>query len=479
MNNYYLFSWIANLGVVPLLRSFAFLAAPPFLVLRSLLVQVALVRETIFFLLNRFLDLLPLSKQSVKILLLLPIICLSAEGPEIHNLILSHGEHQLIQEKQVKKFTLSNHDVVSHKFSPSSHSFLIKGKKLGFAELIVWRQKQRAIYRIYVMSKQKHLKILHLAQSVRSIGLDSSFAGPIIAISGTLNDFNSYLFIKNLIKNNTEHLHVRGELSAQLRNQLIGEVYKLLFEEYVDNIRCFSSYFNLYCQYPDSNPPSDNLKKYLEEHYYVQFISIKDQINFQNFRLKMKLVQLEQLSGQEINLGLAQLSGSLGELFDDGLEGLLAKNQIILANKKIDISTLAQPEIIMRTEIPAQVQIGAEIPYSQSNAQMISTEWKFAGLKIDLALKKVGKSLQLTYQTEFTRPEGDGNIVGNKESSSAMINLNTPIEIFQIAFKTIGKEVNSMPLLGSIPILGELFKSKSDQINYKKISGIILLEQHE
>jgi len=71
------------------------------------------------------------------------------------------------------------------------------------------------------------------------------------------------------------------------------------------------------------------------------------------------------------------------------------------------------------------------------------------------------------------------SIGGNKEKSSVVIDLKKPVKIFQLSLKTEGKSTDKLPFLNAIPLLGELFKSKSNQSNYKTITGIIEVEEHE
>ena len=139
---------------------------------------------------------------------------------------------------------------------------------------------------------------------------------------------------------------------------------------------------------------------------------------------------------------------------------------------------LAEPETIIRPNFPAIIEVGAEIPFktirsrqSGQNKQIITTVWKFTGLKLKITLKHVGDLLKIEYQTGFSRPDDSGKISGSKEKSSAMITLGIPLQIFQIGLKTSGISNSYLPGLGMIPILGEIFKSKSKQNNYKILNN--------
>lgn len=431
---------------------------------------------------------LPPRTHSVKAFLGLALVLISfgslAQVEEAENIIISTGEHKELQLPQMLKFSISNSDCLTHKLIAKSKTMLIKGKKLGYAELIVWNNnKQKKTYRIYVLTKQKQLQILHLVQTIEVTGLKTEVAGPYILIKGELKELNDYLLIKKLEKENKDVLQSQGNLSPNLRNQLIAEVYGRLLGEYLDRFKCHDLNYSLICEFSQTHPPSKEVVDELKNRFSIDFVSIKD-LKEKNYLIKLKLIQIEKLDGEELNLGLDKISGNLGELFHEGLLSLIEKNQFLLTKSKVHLSTLAEPETIIRVGQSAQIDVGAEISFpvakNRSDGIIQNTEWKFAGLRIKLDLNQIGDHFQINFDTEFSRPvDNDSKISGSKEKSSLNLSLKKPIQLFQIGFKTDGENTSALPWLGAIPIIGEIFKSKSNQSNYKKISGVIILEEYE
>jgi type II secretory pathway component GspD/PulD (secretin) len=146
----------------------------------------------------------------------------------------------------------------------------------------------------------------------------------------------------------------------------------------------------------------------------------------------------------------------------------------------VSISTLAEPEIVLRPEVPGEIQIGSEIPFSVNKN---TTAWKFAGLKIKINLENMGDQLKINFETELTQPAmtsiNQASVSGTISKSSVIVSLNRPSKIFQVSLRTQGTQTDKMPLLSAIPILGELFKSKSKQDNFKTITGIIEVKSNE
>jgi hypothetical protein len=148
----------------------------------------------------------------------------------------------------------------------------------------------------------------------------------------------------------------------------------------------------------------------------------------------------------------------------------------------MDLSSLAEPEIVANLNKPQLIEIGSQIPY-QNIAQQGSTviapiDWRFAGLKIKTKLSESYGKFLFDYETEFSRPV-DQSISGSKEISSALLQVGVPLKIFQIGFQTVSKGRQGIPILSDIPILRHLFESKSDQKTYKQIYGYVVLEEVE
>ena len=148
----------------------------------------------------------------------------------------------------------------------------------------------------------------------------------------------------------------------------------------------------------------------------------------------------------------------------------------------MDLSSLAEPELIVNLNTPQLIEIGSQIPYQNIGVQgatvIAPIDWRFAGLKIKTKITESYGKLLLDYETEFSRPV-DQAISGSKEISSALLEIGVPMKIFQIGFQTTTKDRKGIPLLSEIPILKHLFESKSDSKTYKQIYGYVVLEAVE
>ncbi|MBF0360002.1 MAG: pilus assembly protein N-terminal domain-containing protein [Oligoflexia bacterium] len=502
-------SCIENLGVEPLFLSSFFLFAPDLLTLFARFVFVTLVRDTIkkllyiiFIVLDCYLLYLPGLALVVKTILLF-FICIGPDcnATPIENkiqnnystIILSIGEQQEIIIKGLDKFSIGNGDIIKAKYLPKSNMLIIKGKKIGFTNISIITNKpiisNKPIQQIpvFVLPKRDELKMMEIVSLLKLLKspLTIKEAAATLVVEGTIDNFNDYYFIQSLEKKiNKNSIILNLKLKTNLRNQIIGEIYYFLLQEYIRDINCYSRNINIYCTYDQSTIPSEKLMKNLQEEFYVTFIPLATKPQFQNYLLKMQLVQMEKMDGEEFSLGLNRLSGTLSDFFHSGIENIILKNEVLLEKQKVKLRTLAEPKIIVKTNHKVALQMGSDVPYeikrnSHGNTSTHTIEWHFVGLKINLELKERYDDYEIEYTTEFSQSSSNQKIDGSKQSSKLQIKLGDAIQLFEIGITSNGSKESAMPWASSIPLIGGLFTSTSEQKIFKKIYGLAIIQSSD
>lgn len=477
------FSWTANLGVVPLLRLAAFLLAPIALCLALRRFSVTAVLEAInissgriLFLSNLKLFNLTASILFVKALLLLPTASMASISES--DIILAKGEQKEMTIMDLKNFSVGNPEVISYKFLSKTKKLLIKGKKVGFTDLILWTKEGKKAFSIYVLSKQKFLKTFQLADALKNLNLLIDIKGPIMTATGSLNDFGDYLYLQKIRSQFQDQVFFKIFLDEKLKNFIIAQIYKKLYSNGFSHVACQVEWMDIVCYYEGQQ--NDVLLKQLAQFYRISFIQQESKLKHKNYQMKLKLIQLERMDGREIHLGIDQLKSSVGDLFEFGLRKLVEDNLVFLSKSQMDLSSLAEPEMIINLNKPQTIEIGAQIPYQNIGVQgatvVAPIDWRFAGLKIKTQISENYGKFLFDYETEFSRPI-DQSISGSKEISSAILELGVPLKIFQIGFQTTTKSRQGIPFISDIPVLKHLFESKSDQKTYKQIYGYVVLEE--
>jgi hypothetical protein len=476
-------AWTANLGVVPLFLLAAFLFAPEalFLALRRFSVIAVLEAISISQFETLKLSVLKLLKITrsllfVKVFLLLPHASFAQVSPS--DVILAKGEQRELSFSGLKNFSVGNPEVIAYKFNPKLGTLLVKGKRVGFTDLIVWTKKGKEVLSLYVLSKQKFLKTFQLADALKNMNLKIDIKGPVMTASGSLSDFSDYLYLQKIKNQYQNQVFFKITLTQELRNHIIGQIYKKLYANGFSSVTCQIDWLDILCFYEGNENKA--LLKQLADFYRVNFIEQDSKLRHKNYVLKLKLIQLERMDGREIHMGLDKLQAKLSDIFDFGIRKLIDENMVFLTQSRMDLSSLAEPEMVVNLQTPQLIEIGSQIPYqniAQQGATVIAPiDWRFAGLKIKTKITESFGKLLLDYETEFSRPVGQA-ISGSKETSSALLEVGVPMKIFQIGFQTNSKSRQGIPFISEIPILKHLFESKSDQKTYKQIYGYVVLEE--
>ncbi len=479
----YFSSWIENLGVVPLFLFFAFLFLPVLDFLFFLFDSVTAVFETISKFLTKIVELfnnpkcLPSLQRTVKKIFLIYLFTQNLAFPST-NILISKGEIKELKLKSIKKLTIGNPEIISQVQSPKGDGLLLKGKMVGYTELKIWTHRgDKFSFDIHVLSKNKHLTINQNLITLKQMGLKVDLHGTLISAEGFLKKEKDRQLLLMLLKKHPTLINSKVQLSDDLKNNLYQKIFSYFSKSNLGQMECQDDFIDLICMIPNSEKNNSDLKKYISNQFGVKFL-IRDPIDFSNYLLKLKIIQIEKQNGDSIGLNLDYNPEILKDLFKTSLKQYLDLNKINFESHELEISTLAEPEIIILIGKKAIVEIGAEISFPSKNAEKESHTWKFAGIRTDLELQKSGNLFQINYKTQMTKPNGDASISGNKESSSAIIELGKPIQLFQIGFKTEGKNSDGMPFFQHIPILREIFGTTSNHSTYKRITGFLLLEEY-
>ena len=440
--------WIENLGVVPLFLFSAFLFEPIFLSLFLLLFLVTAVFDTIFSLLSYHnrdrendlslttllnLSYLPIDKLNVKILFILGNLYLTPPSAQAvlkknhlsHNILISIGEHREIPTSNLQNFTVGNKDIISYKVSHILRNILIKGKKLGFTELVTWDDRGKQTFKIYVLSKKTHLKLLRIAETLHSINLKTELRGPLILANGTLFNFDHFRLIHRLSKKHPDSFFFKGSLSKSLKKVLKGKILKALSLEAEESLKCEAKGFKFLCLYPFDSALSKQEIKRVSKYFNVSLIA-KKRDSFKNYLIKIKLLNLEKQDGSEFGAGLEGISGNLIDLYKSNFNKLLVQQNFYFKGRNLNLTILAEPESIIQTYSPLKIKVGSEIPIQKVRLEKNITiphkyNWKFTGLDLKLTLKPHIKGFLIDYNIKFSSPSSHSSqsFSGNEESGRA------------------------------------------------------------
>lgn len=484
MKNYFSL-WIENLGVDPLLSSMFFLAFPAFFLLNFLLHLVCIVFEAIILPLPLLKQLnynfrplfLSIYKSNVKVFLMSYValtLCNNAYSSNIKEIFISTGEQVEINEPQIRKYSVGNKDVIKHKHRAKYGKILIKGKKMGFSDLVIWKKKEKVTYHLYVISKKQQLEKISLIESLKRMNLKIRTQGEIVYVFGEISTFEQFFLISKINMKNHKNLILDVSINKKLRNELYSKIYLELYNDGASKVICKNYGIKITCSLQGISLTNSSIQ-YLKEKFFVSFSHRTERGESKNYIASLKIIQVEISNSQHFKIGPSKISSSVQELVQTN--NFLQNEMINISNTKANLKILAEPVTTLILNEKAKIQLGGEIPFTTSSTDNKTIQkWKFYGLKIETVLRSVNGNPLIQYSTELTSPSNK-SINGSKGKSSVYIKKDEYVKLFEVGYQVDNNNREYLPILGEIPFLRNLFSNESNTDSYKHIICYIKLEE--
>ncbi len=400
----------------------------------------------------------------------------------IEEVTLSKGQVHEITGKRINNYIIGNKDIIGVKYLKSTTKLHIKAKMTGFSELTLFKNSGKEVIKIYVLAKNQHLKLLETSENLTQIpGLKKEIRASTLFISGEISEHADYIALKTIIQNK-KHINASNlKLADTLKKNITSSLYKDFFNNYLDDIKCTFKNIDLRCQTTDEILSQKDFIKNIQRTYYATFESAPYLWDRENLEIEMRIFQIERLDGQEIDFGLGDLSIELGSLIK-GSFGIFRSNMTSFKNINYSISTLSKPKALLSLNTPLVISIGSDIPFQTNSTNLGPGQisWRFAGLKVNVTVTKVGNKYLINYNNEISRPVSVNTtdqlrISGSKQQSSIKVSLDESVSLFEVNLKTHDNNNSSVPIIDQIPILKNIFSSKTSSSTHKKVIAIAKL----
>ncbi|MET3926893.1 type II and III secretion system protein family protein [Devosia sp. 2618] len=131
------------------------------------------------------------------------------------------------------------------------------------------------------------------------------------------------------------------------------------------------------------------------------------------------------------------------------------------------LRVLAQPTLTAISGQPAKFLAGGELPYytfDSNNPNNRTVEFKPYGVELSFTpVVKSNGTIAITIDTSVSDPQSDGSLTRRQANTSVELAAGTTLAIGGLLQETSRQQINQMPGLGNIPILGALFRSRDFQ----------------
>jgi Flp pilus assembly secretin CpaC len=202
-------------------------------------------------------------------------------------------------------------------------------------------------------------------------------------------------------------------------------------------------------------------------------------------RFRAKIMEVVRADAQALGLKWEEgVPGAilLGKSFSKMNFSLQAALKIM--EKRGQARVLSQPQLLLNEKGIAELKVGGEIPIQLTSRESASVHWKPYGLLLRLELPGMSGTTaraKITAEISSLDPgNGSEGIPGLRVSRMETLvdmEIGKPVLLSGLMERRQSRNHSLLPLLGDIPILGELFGSKDFQENRSEL--MILLEAQD
>ena len=185
------------------------------------------------------------------------------------------------------------------------------------------------------------------------------------------------------------------------------------------------------------------------------------------------------------NIGAATAFNTTGLGGDFSIISSTIRNIVHLIQQKRDVEILASPRVMMVSGQTANIEAVDEIPYTEATSsvqggEFTYTEFKLVGVKLQVtATLTDGNDILLTVDAEQNVQVGTSTPprVDTRKAKTSLLLKDGEVVVFGgLRRQEKTKEVDQIPLLGDLPIIGGLFKSTNTVVKNSEL--IVFLSPH-
>ena len=361
--------------------------------------------------------LFPWGTSIIRMLAVLAVSATSHAGV----LELRPGFQRIIEHENVTRISIGNPEIIEARPLPRSDGVLVVGKKEGETDLVIWEKEKRTRWEVSVRGKNPSFE--ETRAFVASIpGINVTETGTSMIVSGTVSTAAEKKQLEDFSRSRP-NIHLRLSLPEEKKVMLSYDLKIIEISK--------GSNAQLGVRWPDSIPFKGSLS--------------------------------------------AGNNGGAAFTISSDFETRL---NLLLADGRARI--LANPRLVCETGESAEFLAGGEIPIVIVTPETRTVEWKTYGIILKLQPKMdAGNRIRTQITAEIsTVDHGSGSSqVPGFLTRRVTTNFSTPsggtVMLSGLIKSDMAKDVAKIPILGQIPILGELFKSRSFRENQSELAIFI------
>lgn len=398
-----------------------------------------------------------------------------AEEPGV--IPLSLGEQTEIPVASGVRYSVGNPQVLSVKTTQLAEGkvhLLVRGKSQGYSDLLILgpNGSEKKVFRVVNKKQGTALKDLQFSLS-QVPGLVLMPHGDKWVAEGKVHSLKDFNLLQTYIANSNGKVVDRSQLDPFVRFGAEEQLRKMLGSAGLSHLEVKGVSSQIWLE---GAVGSKEEKEVAESLAKEVFASAKSSVRvaFEAREiLRFKVQILEMVKTENSNQGFEWGNSIPGivQLHQKILKGQFSLEATLqLLEQKGLVKVLSKPEISLNAEGTAELKVGGEIPIVLKSAHFANVQWKPYGLSLRLETPGVANNLARTNVTvEISTLDHANAIDGlpatklNHMQTVVDLSLGKTIFLSGLMQNSTGENIQSLPLLGDIPVLGALFRSKNYQ----------------
>lgn len=390
---------------------------------------------------------------------------------------LAMGEQIILPVSAGTSYSVGNTEVLSVKLNlADGHTqLLVKARSQGYSDLLLQApQRKPSTVRFRVISKKLDTAIRDGLEDLKRLpGLSLLPQGNKWIAVGNFKNLEAYNRLQSSIQITPNAIVDQTALDPVVRESAIKKIQNILT---ANNFSGFKTWGHGPQVWLEGNASSQAEKQKVESiaREVIRNIKCNISVPFEAkdiLRFRVQILELAKTQGEKSGLSWSEQIPEIIKIQNAFAKGAInMEASLELLEEKGLAKILSRPEITLNSEGTAELKVGGEFPISLRSGHFAGVQWKNYGLNLKLQVPGVSRNLARTFVTvEISSLDPANGMDGMPATKLNSLQTVLDLSIGKTVFLTglvqdlSAENIKQLPLLGDIPILGELFKSKRFQ----------------
>lgn len=394
-------------------------------------------------------------------------------------IVVAPGSQETISAKGAARATVSDLTIATADTITSEDQIVITGLTVGSTDMTVWLENgKKDFYQIKVSEKGVNTfkEVKAMLSGIEGLKITNSNSE--VVVSGQVYRGDDMVTLQRVLKmypNVKNFTQVNPQALEYFQQTMLGK----LRQEDFNQIQVSKDDDTLYLEGYVRNSVEKKRAEKIAKNVYIRTEShLEIGIDKKNLILvDLKFMEIKKDSLNHLGITWPQNVdvSSTVSLAQSAFSSVLSTTNTIQLNgliQKGDAKVLSNPKLLCQSGTPASFDAGGEIPIRLTSERTASVFFKPYGLHLDIKAKSdAGQRASVEIQSRMsdldmaTAIDGIPGILEHKVNTAVNLDFGQTASIAGLIESRNSKNVSKVPVLGHIPVLGELFKSRNFRNN--------------